>query len=130
MSDHHLNLQIAVYDALTGASVAGGRVYDDVPDNATHPYVEIGPAQAIPDDVSPGDGGMAETIDLHVWSRHQGQKEIKQVISDIYDALHGASLTVTGRASALAWVRTVRTILDPDGKTRHGIVSVEVIHRS
>jgi hypothetical protein len=35
-----------------------------------------------------------------------------------------------GRPSALAWVRTVRVITDPDGKTRHGIVSVEIIHRS
>ena len=130
MTDHHWNLQKAVYTALTGAGVAGGRVYDDAPANPTFPYVQIGETQPIPDDVSPGDEGSVETITLHVWSRERGQKETKQIFSAIYDALHQKSLAVTGRASALAWIRNSRSIRDPDGITRHGILDVEFIHRN
>jgi hypothetical protein len=130
MTSHHWNLQAAIYAALTGANVSGGRVYDDVPESPTFPYVQIGEDQAIPDDVSPGDLGVVETISLHTWSRHRGQKEIKDIVSEITDTLHGVSLNVTGRASALVWVRITRIILDPDGLTRHGITDIEIIHRS
>ena len=130
MTDHHWNLQQAVYAVLTEAGVADGRVYDDVPAKPAFPYVQIGETQPIPDDVSPDDEGFVETITLHVWSRKRGQKEIKQILSAIYDALHQVALTVTGRASALAWVRHMRIIRDPDGITRHGILDVEIIHRN
>lgn len=131
MSDHHWNLQKAVHGALTAASVAGGRVYDDVPADPIFPYVQIGAALPIVDGVLPGDDGIAEILTLHVWSRHRGQKEVKQIASAIYDTLHQTALTVTGRASAIAWLRRLGPImLDPDGLTRHGVVEVEIVHRS
>lgn len=131
MSDFSFAVQAAVFAALTAASpaIASGRIYDDPPPDAAFPYVEIGEGQTIPDDAS-GDGGVAETIDLHVWSTYRGQKEAKEIAARIYDTLHGVALTVPGRASALAWVRTRRIFRDPDGVTRHAVVSVEVIHRS
>jgi len=132
MSDHSWNLQQTIYTLLTGESpsIAGDRIYDDVPQNVTFPYVEIGDGQVIPDDTSSADEGFSEFIDLHVWSRYRGKKEIKQIFGQIHAALHGVALSVTGRASALSWVRNVRQFLDPDGVTRHGVVTVEVIHRS
>ena len=144
MSDASWELQKAIVAALTEdspASIAGGRIYDRIPDAASQtplpdsafPYVQIGEADAIPDDVSTSAGGQddgeAETITIHAWSRYAGQKEVKQIMQQIKDRLHGQSLTVTGRASALVHVRSRRAFLDPDGKTRHGVVAVEVIHR-
>lgn len=128
-------LQTALYSALTVANVASGRIYDRPPQSVTFPYVEIGESQAIPDDVStttaePGDDGVAETLDLHVWSREAGQKEAKDIAAAIKFALHGQSLAVDGRASALAWVRSIRMLRDPDGKTTHGVVTVEIVHRN
>lgn len=145
MSDASWELQKAILAELTNDSpsvIASGRVYDRVPDTASgatapdsaFPYVQIGEMDSIPDDVSASstvqDDGEVETITLHVWSRYQGQKEVKQIMQQIKDALHGVSLTVTGRASAQAYVRSRRNFLDPDGRTRHGVVSVEVIHRN
>jgi len=144
MSDASWNLQAALYTALKNASplIALARIYDAVPDAVSSadapdnefPYVQIGEMDSIPDDVSDssaaGDDGETENITLHVWSRYNGQREVKQVMQQIKALLHGTSLTVTDRASAQVYVRSRRNFLDPDGKTRHGVVSVEVIHRN
>lgn len=128
--------------ALSGEGGRAVRVYDDVPDavlaatapDSEFPYVQIGETDALPDDASTsagtGDDGEVETVTLHVWSRYQGQKEVKNIMQQIKSLLHNQALTVSGRASALAYVRSRRNFTDPDGRTRHGVVSVEVIHRS
>lgn len=129
MTDYHWAVQTALYSAISG--LAGGRVYDAPPQNVAFPYVTIDGGQVVPDDTSGDDDGMSEFIDLHIWSRYRGWKEVKQITSAIYDALHGVPLAVSGRTSALTWVRNVRPPLrDPDGITRHGIVSIEIIHRT
>lgn len=130
MSDYQWALQQALYTALTGASpaIAGGRVYDHVPQDATFPFVMIAAPQGIPDDTST-DTGISTTYDLHTYSRYRGQKETLQLISQIYDELHGQSLTVTGRTSAHSWVRSDRTFEEPDGLTMRGVVEVEIVHR-
>lgn len=140
MSDDAWDLQQALFATLSAALslLPQDRIYDNVPDSVSSasapdsafPYVQIGEGQALPDDSSGDDRGMAETIDLHVWSRYAGQKQAKQIMAQIKDALHGVSLSVPGRASALSWVRGMRVFLDPDGRTRHGVVSVEIIYRS
>lgn len=145
MSDASWELQKAIktlLDATIPEVISGGRIYDQAPDAAAatdapegeFPFVLIGESDSIPADVSAssgaGDDGEAESITLHVWSRYRGQKEIKQIMQQIKDRLHGVSLTVTGRASALCFVRMRRSFLDPDGRTRHGILTVEVIHRN
>jgi hypothetical protein len=128
--------QKTLYAVLTGASPAlcDGRVYDAVPQDVAFPYVEIGTGQTIPDDSSTADGGedagVSDFFDLHVWSRSQGQKEAREIVDVIHGLLHQQSLAIAGRASANSWVRTIRHLTDPDGVTRHAVVSVEIIHRS
>jgi hypothetical protein len=134
MSAHTFDCQAALVQALATAGIAGGRVYDDAPQDVAFPWVEIGDRQIIPDDTSSygtgSDDGVSDYTDVHIWSRYRGKKEALQIVDAIHGVLHGRTLTILGRPSALAWVRTVRVITDPDGKTRHGIVSVEIIHRS
>lgn len=125
----------AAQKALFGviSSLAGGRVYDDAPADVAFPWIEIGDRQSIPDDTGTAtgsDAGMSDFFDLHIWSRAAGKKETADLVDQLHGLLHGASLSVDGRAGALAWIQTVRIIGDPDGITRHGIVSVEIIHRS
>lgn len=141
MADSSWNLQQAVYGLLTsGSSIASGKIYDDVPErvekanapDTEFPYVQIGEVDAISDDTdnaSARDDGTIETLTLHVWSRYRGQKEVKNIMQQIKDLLHDTQITVTGRGSALAVVTIMRAFLDPDGKTRHGIVTLEVTHR-
>lgn len=137
MSTASLELQRAVFAVLRAAdpAIAEGRIYDDTPegtddDDANFPYVEIGEGDVIPDGTQEGDSGFAETINIHVWSRYAGKREAKLIAGQIYDVLHEASLDVEGRASAHAFVRRTTVFTDPDGKTRHGVVTIEVIHRS
>lgn len=138
MSAYSWACQQALYSALSASAaliaLVGTRIYDDAPENVTFPFVEIGDVQVIPDDTSASSGsddGVSEFFDLHVWSRdYAGKKQVAQIVDVLHTTLHGVSLTVTGRASALAWVRTVRAFTDPDGKSRHGVVSVEIIHRT
>lgn len=146
MSQHSWNVQQAVFAALDGkitveTAAAAVAIHDSVPDAAASaaapdsafPYVQVGEADAIADDVSAlagGDDGEDETLTLHVWSRYPGQKEIKLIMEAAKALLHQKPLNVAGRASALAFVRARRAFLDPDGKTRHGVLSVEVYHRN
>lgn len=142
MSAHSFGCQQAVFAALTaGNAIAEGRVYDHARQDVDFPYVEIGEGQIIPDDttsetVAAGDAGVSEFIDIHAWDRpsatagHRGFKRVKEISDQIHDALHGRSLAIPGRTSAFAWIRTVRFMTDADALTRHGVISLEVIHRT
>lgn len=138
MSDYSWPLRQALYTALTTPGISGVTTVSNIPltepDASDFPFVIIGEGQLVPDDAVKGDGvtdgGVSEFVDLHVWSRARSQKETLEIASTIYDRLHGQSLTVTGRTSALCWVRDRRFFTDPDGLTRHGVLSIEVIHRS
>lgn len=140
-SDYTGNLQAAIFSALRAASpiIAGGRIFDAVPvgidsTDSNFPYVVIGETQAIADDTSaPGsvsDDGVVGYVTLHVWSRYRGKAEVHAVASQIKGALHEVDLTVIGRASALCWIDSTIVMDDPDGITRHGIVTCRVIHRT
>jgi hypothetical protein len=116
------------------SALVSTRIYDDAPQAVAFPWVEIGDGQSIPDDTSQAtgasDAGVSDFFDLHVWSRYAGKKEVKQIVDVLHGLLHEVSFTIAGRSSASAWIRSVRILRDPDGITRHGIVNVEVIHRS
>ncbi len=135
MSDGSAELQVALYTALTAAdpAICEGRIYDDVPrdrtDPSLYPFVEIGDSQALADDVSCSNG-KDEFVTLHVWSRDRSKKAVKDIAGQIFDELHAASLTVTGRASAHAFVTNTRVFNDPDGITRHGVVTVRILHHA
>lgn len=125
-------LQQSIVTMLSGFSpaLAGGRIYDVAPQTVVFPYVEIGEGQIIPDDTTLADEGTSEFVTIHIWSRYRGMKEVKLIGSEISSLLHNQSLTVAGRASAHAWVRSFQMVRDPDGLSQHGIMTVEVIHRS
>lgn len=122
-----LAVQTAVYDALIAASVAGGRVHDDVPQDVAFPYVAIDASQVIADDVTCADGSD-EFVDLHIWSRYRGWKEVKEIADAIHGALHAVSLTAAGRTTTHAFVQSFRTLRDPDGVTRHGVITLRISH--
>lgn len=129
--------QKALKGALLATAQCDGRIYDgaSAPQDVEFPWIEIGDRQVIPDDatgtISGSDSGVSDFFDLHVWSRgYAGKKQVEDIIDVLHGALHGASLTIPGRASALAWMRSIRVLDDPDGKTRHGVINLEIIHRS
>lgn len=111
-------------DSLKG--ILSDRVYDDVPDMPTFPYVVIGDDTSVPWDTKTSTGHEL-TLTIHVWSRWRGRKETKTIQDHIYKALHRSSLAVTGFATVLIENEFQQTMLDPDGATRHGVQRFRMI---
>lgn len=120
-------LQKAIFAALTGANIAGGRVYDSPPPKAVYPYVTIGDEQAL-DDGNTCEDGWEVFADVHAWSRPvNGSKvEVKALMASIVPLL-AVNLTMPGFRSVAGSMQTTRALRDPDGLTEHGIVTLRYL---
>ena len=131
MGYHSFDLQSAIYTLLSGDStldslVGNNRIYDNVPQTSSYPYVVIGNEIATNQGTKTLDG-IEYGIDIDVWSQYRGKKEIKNIMERIYNLLHDQDLTVSGASFVVSQVRQVATLVEADGITRHGILSVSII---
>jgi hypothetical protein len=115
-----LPLQGAIYQRLS--TLLSCPTYDAVPQDATMPYVVIGETIMAPASSKTRHGSEVVTT-FHVWSQTPGFAEVKGLIDEILQALE-ADLTVTGFDSVFCQLDGARTLLDPDGVTRHGVVEM------
>jgi len=125
MASVSLSLQVAVYQRLK--AVLSCPVYDAVPRDAAYPYVTLD--RELSDDQSPISGKRRDLrfFYLTVWSKYQGQSEVKRIISEIETALHRQRLTLTtGRAVSIQITRT-NSDRDADGITYQGNVTAEIL---
>lgn len=112
-------LQRAAYAVLSDALTIP--VCDHVPQDATFPYVMIGDDSArdwSADDLS----GEETTLNIHIWSRYAGRREIKEIMAEIKQALHEQSVTLPGRRLVLLRWEFAASFLEEDGLTRHGVM--------
>ena len=132
MTGYAWDVQVAVEGALTAASIPGvTRIVDHPiakPKDDDFPFIQIGEFQSLQDDTTCS-GGSQDIFDIHVWSRYRGQKEVKQIMGAVHAALHDATLSVSGLASCFAFVEDERVLGDPDGLTRHGVVTIRIYSR-
>lgn len=123
-------LQQAVHAALVAdpdvAASVGARVYDDVPQDAAFPYITLGEA-SVRDWSTGSDTGAEHRLTLHVWSRAQGRKEIKEISGVVSDALDEAALTVTGTRLVNLRFVSADMLRDADGETYHGILRFRAV---
>lgn len=118
-------LQKAIYAALVEApALCDGRVFDTVPQGTDTPYIHIGNAQVLDDGDACADGWEVIT-DIHLWSEPAtGSKlEVMQIGAQVVPRLLGIS-TLTGFSVLIAAIENVRYLDDPDGVTKHGVVTV------
>lgn len=107
-------------------------VYDNVPQAddsglaTAFPYVVIGEDTGREWDTDTEIGGDF-TVRIHTWSRYRGRKETKEIQGAVYDALHRATLAVTGYAFVTCDFQDSDTIVDNDGLTRHGVQSFRIL---
>lgn len=111
----------------TGDVTTGPAVYDHVPqppdggNDAWFPYVTIGDNDSSEWDTDT-ETGLDTAVTVHVWSRQRGRMEAREIQGAIYDALHrNDSLAVTGQDTVLCQQEFAQVLVDPDGKTRHGV---------
>ena len=124
MSNYSVELQTTVYNALIGnnpltAKLGGNNIYDFVPEGTSFPYVKVGD-QTMVDDGTKDKKGSDFTLIVHTFSRYRGSKEIKEIMSLIYDVLHESSLSVSGASNNMRFEFS-DIIKEPDGLTTHGV---------
>ncbi|WP_411819702.1 DUF3168 domain-containing protein [Hyphococcus formosus] len=92
------DLQKAIYqhlrndDAIKAELGTPARIYDDPPPGAVFPYLTLGETRA--SDWKGVDGGVEHELKLYVFSRYAGRREVKRILSAVYDALHETALTL------------------------------------
>lgn len=125
MTDVTLDLQKAVYDALIAntlvGSLVGDRIYDQVPEARTFPYVSFGPFSAFSDDPD-CITGYEITMQIDAWSRAYGSTEVKQVADAVRRTI-GDDLTLADNALVTVDHRITRYINDADGLTKHAVIT-------
>lgn len=141
-----LELQKAVYAALIGSAdiqtLLGGaepRVYDEVPEtdqdhagtgpenpDALFPYLAIGEAQDVPD-LAEGVDGSEVFLTLHAFSREVGMVECKRIGAAVHKALHEVELQLDNCAFLLIERDGERYFTEPDGKTKHGVLTYRAL---
>lgn len=112
-------------------NLAGGRVYDHVPNadgkvTAKFPYVSFGPSNMV-DDYADCVEGETHTIQLDVWSRSVGQGECKNIVDGIRKALKRSPPELADNAVVGVNIPICQIVRDPDGLSTHGIIQVEIM---
>jgi hypothetical protein len=119
----------AILDADVTLSALVTGVFDDVPESYTDfPYVTLG-EDVLTEFDTDGLLGFRVSVTIHCWSQYKGQRETKLVQDAIYRALHHVSMTVTGYVTILSRQVDQTSERDPDGMTRHGVQTFELLVR-
>ena len=121
-------LQKAIFAKLNEATaIAGGRIYDRVPELAAFPYITIGDEQVL-DDGNTCDDGWEVFSDVHVWSRPStGSKaEVKDLLAAVVTCLN-TELTVTGFTVIIHALENSQVLRDPDGLTEHAVLTFRYV---
>lgn len=119
-------IQQAIYDALTQSPGVNYNVFDDIPQETSYPYINVGEATSGPFDTKTFNG-FETAIIVHSWSRYSGRAEVKEMMGSVYDVLHNTQLPVTGYNTVLCLFEFSETFLEDDGITRHGIQRFNLI---
>jgi hypothetical protein len=133
MSSAALEVQTAIFaildaDVTLSALVTG--VFDDVPESYTDfPYVTLG-EDVLTEFDTDGVLGFRVSLTIHCWSQYKGQRETKLVQDAIYRALHHVSMRLAGYTMILSRQVDQTGERDPDGMTRHGVQTFELLVRS
>lgn len=139
-------VQVAVFDRLRADATLAGlladsviagsptepAIYDHVPqaqlseDPSQFPYVVIGDDTAgefDTDDVN----GQETTVTLHIWSRYRGKKEVKQIADAIYDALHDATLAISGQNAIYCFWEFAESVPESDVLVQHEVTRFRIV---
>ena len=124
-------IQNLFYDTLiaaqSGWSVSAD-VYDEVPDGAAYPYIEIGQTTDTPE-ATKGVKFSENTQTVYVWSTATGSKECNDIINQVVDAIMAISLpsTLADDFSADTIDRNLIQLLKVEGPNsqvfRQGVIS-------
>ena len=122
--ERSIEIQTAIYERLSAELTYP--VFDHVPQKTTYPYVNIGEDTVNQDDTQTYTG-MSGTLNIHTWSQKRGRTEIKNMMKDIYVALHRWPVTLSDGNCWELIFDFADSIMDSDGETRHGIQRFKIM---
>lgn len=119
-------IETTVYSVLSTDGVLTGLagVYNDVPEGAAYPHVQIGSGTEHPWHTMGGPTaglGWNDTVTVHIWSRYQGDVEALTILSRVVALLNFVALSVTGYGTVMSSYDHARVLVESVDKveTRH-----------
>lgn len=127
-----IDLQTKIYTILSADATlqtllgGSGRVIDRPADNLEPPFVQIGEDER--DDFGAHDvDGHTFVVTIHTWTEAEGRKTCKEIQDRIYTLLHDVDLAITGQKTISLRAGLTTSMLDPDGRTHHGVSRFNLI---
>ena len=118
---------LAATDTLTDLLADGTQsVRDHVPPGAAFPYIVIGDNSARPMDTQ-RHSGLEIMATIHSYSRNEGMKELKGIMTAVQEALHDASFLVDSQILVLCQEMSSETFVDGGGEIRRGVQRFRII---
>ncbi len=115
-----------IKDDATIITLVGSSIFDNVPDNSDFPYITIGEVET-GDFSSHTNDGFEGSVTVHVWSQDRGRNNTKTIQARIYTLLQNLDLAIVGVPTLNFRLGSQSTILDPDGRTNHGIQTFNIL---
>lgn len=95
-------------------------VYDNVPANASFPYVTFGNITAL--SAASKDVRFFEySVTLHIWDRSNGSISVRNIMTDITTNLDNTTLAMSNNNPSV-YFQSSTVIKDPDNVTNHGVL--------
>lgn len=108
------------------SAFVGTRIYDDVPEDETFPYLTVGDGSE--DDWGTDDAEGSELrFQINTWSRQDGRREARAILSAVFAALHDQGLAVEGANVALVRHEMTQVFKDADLETYHGVSRYHIL---
>lgn len=101
------------------------RVWDEVSEKATFPYVSVGSITELVDD-SHNQRGLTTNLVLHIWSKYHGFMEAAQILAALDAVLDRQPLAVSGFTDVSVAHQQHQELRDPDPEIRHINVTYRV----
>lgn len=133
-----MSASLAVQTAIRARLVATSAVTALVPsaaiDDANSPpardvSIVLGEDQEVDEGQSIARDVLRVYSTLHIWKKEPGLAGAKAIAGAIRDSIDEGRLTITGWHCSDCHVASTRFLRDPDGKTAHGIVTIETLVR-
>ncbi len=125
MTSPALELQGAVVARLKADAalnvLVSARVYDNVPPDASLPYVNFARDDVVQDDATCVTG-YEINFGVDVWSDGVGYVEAKKIAHAVVKALHNWDASLPTHSVVTLQHRQTRMFRDEDGLTSHGVV--------
>lgn len=114
----------AVLSALGGAE----NVFDKVPDPVLYPHVRIGEQLCNGDDHGDCGKGWELYETVHIFSRARSPRnEVNSIAAAVRAVMVEGTLAPTGYVVVEAQLESLRTFMERDGSTAHGVLTVRYL---